>query len=169
MKSVGIKIISGIVLGLIGLFLVNLSTNSTSEETIQKYEGLCKNIAKTVAYYDSTYSVLKVSVAKVATIKFKYVVNNNFYNGEQVVPASEAPTDPVVEIWYDSQNPASYSIEEPCAQLDLYKKKHKLPSNWLFFGGALFVLIGISRVYSALIHFLRGVFMPGKGGKTNSN
>ena len=163
MKSLLIKMAIGFALAYGGFKLLDIGFNSTTAETVQKYEGLCKNSMETLGYYDSTYLVMKVVGAKVSTINFKYAVDGTFFNGSHTLEGPEGPAAKTVRVWYDSENPSSYSTDEPCAQLAAQKKKYKLPPLVFLISGAILLLIGFVNVRSAFINMIRGAIKTARG------
>ena len=162
MKSLVVKMAFGLLFAYIGFKVLDLGMNSTSNEDLQKYEALCAHTMETTGYYDSMYMEIKVAGAKINTADFKYAVDGAFYEGQNNLEDGNWPTDRTLRVWYDVENKSSYSTKEPCAELAIYKKKHRLPAVWLCGGGLLLMLFGLLRVRSAFFGLIRGVIKPEK-------
>lgn len=152
MKSILIRAATAILFTYSGCQLTDKGLSSPSDETVKKYDQLCKHSIKTSGLLDSTYSETTIKLlrgsggTKLNNFSYTYFADNQPHNGKMSM--TSMPSQATLDIWYDPANPDSHVTADPCTQYEIAKAK-QYPA-WYWYIGLPMFLFGISLLFSLM-------------------
>jgi len=164
MKRIIFSLIAAAVFTYFGWQLTDKGLSSPSDESLAKYEQLCKSSVKTIGFLDSTYTETTIKVIKGSSgtkmnkFTFTFMADGETQTGSYTT--SGMPKNPTVDVWYDPAHPDSYMTNDPCKQFE-YSKGKKHP-GWYAFVGVPMLLLGAGSLYGMLKRGLKELVSGGK-------
>jgi hypothetical protein len=168
MKQILIKFLIGSFLAYFGYYLSGKGGEYVTPETIKEYEEDCANSIKTIANLDGSYTEKTVTIMKVPVkmyyYNYQFKVGDNTYKGNfQIDKEPTVLGDSFflrdIDVWYNKDEPNKNQRHSPCDSMEAMKKcKVSSYSNWFFYFGLPFILIGIILAYRSIKDFFRQLF-----------
>jgi len=159
-KGTIIKLAICLVLVWAGWQLTDKGLSSVSKEEMANYEQLCKGSVKTVGKLKETFEKTTIKIVKgfkgsdIYTFNYVYIAGGALYEGHYTT--NNMATKEEVNVWYDPQHPEVHSHDEPCKQLEWYKKRDH--PRWWAWVGIPMLLIGGGTLYASFKSFVRSLF-----------
>lgn len=137
-----------------GCKLANINSGKTTEAAKETKKSLCENGEKTTAVLQNEYTEMEIGSSVSYQYKYDYQVDGKTYTGKH--SASEELAIPILEVFYDKNNPSSVTTIEPCAS---YEKIKDLPGkypDWMEYVGIGLFLLGLGYGQSSIMKAIRG-------------
>lgn len=125
-----------------GCKLFTINNGKSSTESKQKQKDLCENGVKVMAMLQNEYTEMEIGSSVSYQYKYDYVVDEKTYTGK--ISKDEELEIPILEVTYDSKNPASVTTVDPCQVYEKIKDNPGRYPQWFEYVGAGLFLLGLS-------------------------
>lgn len=138
----------------VGYKLTDINNGRTSESTVNFKKMLCEKSVKAGAMIRSEYTQVEQGDAIYYEYTYDFEVGEKTYSGTYTV--SEELTIPIVEVFYNSDDPSNVMTSDPCLDYERIKDRPMSYPSWIENVGLVFLLIAIGFGRSSIVRAIKG-------------